>query len=406
MKHCIILFYVPICILLSSCSIIAGIPQEYETDNVYKTLNMDCFKGFVDKMSVEELLSLYGKPDTILDAEKVAATKGYDIYEYSFSDGNIDCYVMKGGDKKRSIVDYIYYEPKASFKLVDFLYSDSLYEVIQDATTEVYYISDEFNNFVRIRLSNDNREEIVNVALNDVSELDVKERVSTSLKELRQQLPVSLGDFGSISRMEIVDKEMQVYIMVNDCSYLNLQTIVKKNPNWPTILATFLFDDFGILKGKTSDIIRERLNIKFCLYGNYSNEKEESVLYSRKFRELFKYGISNEERILNYVAFENLTLPYIVNERLALDKMKVENKKLIVPIILKGSKEEYKEMIDKEHNTDLLSDKNNPERQEISLCTRCNYGYRKIYFICSDEKTDTVVINYSPEELKKVRKRF
>lgn len=398
--------YLFFCILLSSCSIIAEIPKTYVIDNVYKDLNMEVFKSFIDKISVDKLIQEHGKPIAILDASKVAATEGYTIYEYSFSDGHIDCYVKQGVEEGNAIVDYIYYEPKTHLKLVDFLRSDSLREIIQDETTVVYYFCDEFNNFVRFRLSNDNREEIVNVALNDISELDVRERVSTSLKESRQHLPISLGDFGSISRIDMEDEEIQMYITVNDCSDLDLQTIVEMNPEWPTILAIHLFDRSGTFKAITSDIIRERLNVKFCLYGNSSNIKKESILESKKFRELFRNGISNEDRIANYVAFENLTLPFLVNEKLALGKVKLEKGNLIVQLMLRGTKEEYGEIIDKKHNTSLLIDKDNPEREEMSLCARCNYGYQKIYYICSDEYTDTIVVNYSPEEIKKIRSKM
>ena len=401
-----ILCYFVVCSLIYSCFIIAEIPKLYETDNVYKNLNMQVFKGFIDKMPVTELLDIYGKPDTILDAYKVAKEKGFDIYEYSFPDGNLHCYIKHGINVDEAIVDYIYYEPKNNIKLKDFVYSDSLCAIIQKETSVVYYIYDEFNNFIRFRLDSDNREEIVNIALNDVSQLDERESVSSDVKEIRENLPLLLGDIGVIDKIVLEDKDLQIYITVDESPNLKLPNIVKQNPDWATTLTVYLFNSFGIFKGKTGDIIRECVNVKFYLYGNVSKTQEVSVIYSDKFRKLLKNGISNVDRMANDVSFGNLTLPFQVNDYLILCKEEIIDGKLVVPFILKGTKEDYKEITNKEYNTSMLTDYDNPERDDISLCARCNYGYQKVYYIYSDESADTVVIRYSPEEIKKIRKQM
>lgn len=398
-----LLSFLVVCSLMYSCSIIEEIPKLYMTDNVYKNLNMQVFKDFVDKMSMEELFDKYGKPNAILDAYEVAGEKGFDIYEYTFPEGSIHCYIKQGVDSDRALVDYIYYEPNNNIKLTNFVNSDSLCAIIQKGTSVVYYIGDEFNNFVRFRLNSENRNEIVNVALNDVSQLDVRERISSDVQEMRQHLPLSLGDFGFIDKIALEGKDLQLHIIVDENYDLKLPYIVKQNPEWATILTIFLFNSFGVFKGKTSDIMKEYINIKYSLYGNVSNIQKESVIYTEDFRKLFRNGISNEKRMTNYVSFSNFTLPLQVNEYVTVGKEKIENEILIVPFFMKGTKEEYIGITDKEYNTSTLKDKDNPEREEISLCARCNYGYKKVYYFKTDEDTDTVVIRYSPEEIKKIR---
>lgn len=93
--------------MLSSCRIKEMMEEEqpvsFVSSNVYKDLDMDVFKGFVDKMTVGELIKEHGEPDTILDANEVAMVEGYDIYQYEFSDGTIDCYIPKVVDKKLTL---------------------------------------------------------------------------------------------------------------------------------------------------------------------------------------------------------------------------------------------------------------------------------------------------------------
>ena len=73
-----------------SCGIVDMIeaeqPVSINTSNVYKDLDMDVFKGFVDKMTVGELIRAHGRPDSILDANEEAMVEGYDIYQYQYPD--------------------------------------------------------------------------------------------------------------------------------------------------------------------------------------------------------------------------------------------------------------------------------------------------------------------------------
>ena len=131
------LLYLILLNFMFSCGIVDMIeaerPVSYNSSNVYKDLKMNLFKGFVDKVSVEDLVKDHGKPDTILDADDVAAVEGYDIYQYRFEDGTIDCYVAKMATKKltgamnndslnmKALVDYIYYEPKKNISVKDFI---------------------------------------------------------------------------------------------------------------------------------------------------------------------------------------------------------------------------------------------------------------------------------------------
>ena len=80
-------------------------------DNVYQHVNMDYFHGFLDHQTVDDLIKYHGEPDSIFDAYEATTIEGYDIYEYRFDDGAINCYVPHndGGIK---YVDYIYFELK------------------------------------------------------------------------------------------------------------------------------------------------------------------------------------------------------------------------------------------------------------------------------------------------------
>ena len=62
-------------------------------DNVYKHIKMDYFHGFIDRQTVDDLIKYHGQPDSIFDAYESTTIENYDIYEYRFDDGAINCYV-------------------------------------------------------------------------------------------------------------------------------------------------------------------------------------------------------------------------------------------------------------------------------------------------------------------------
>ena len=380
----------------------AEIPESYETTNVYKDLDMSVFRGFVDKMAVKDLLDIHGNPNKILDSDDVAAIEGYDIYEYSFPDGNIDCYVKKGIDTNRALVEYIYYEPNSNIKLTDFVAKDSLRSFIQSKSSNVYYIGDKFSNIVRIRLANNDKSEIVNVALNDITQLDERKSVSTSVRELNEAVPIQFGDLGSISKFEFHDKELRIYITVSEHMKQDVLSIAKHHSEWASVLAIRAFAYWGFLRGMTSDLIREKTIVKFCLYGNSSSAKVESSIAPQSFRDIFENGVSNKEWLSNSVAFENLTLPQQMNEWLICGKQRIEDENLILTFGLKGSKEDFvmDEAKIKEHDISLLPDGENPDRDYISFCARCNYGIKKVYYFGNTK--DSVEVVYSPTEIKKL----
>ena len=392
-----------LCVALCSCefakAIVEEIPESYGATNVYKDLNMAVFKDFVDKMSLKDLLEIHGQPDSIFDSYDVAAIDGYDIYEYTFPDGNIDCYVRKRIDKSKSLVEYIYYEPSKNLMLSEFVLSDSLRALMQGKSSNVYYIGDEFYNIVRFRLEKGNKNEIVNVGLNDITLLEERKTMSANVQKLNKNVPIQFGDLGLISKCEFLKGELQIFITVREHGNLDVPTIATNNPKWAEILAIRSFGPEGFLRWMSSDMIRENVGVRFYLQGNSSGKKVEGALNAQTFRNVFDRGVSNKEWLANSVAFDNLTLPEQVTDWMICGKQRIENNCLVLTFGLKGAKDDYvmddQEM--KEHDTSLLSDVENPDREDISYCSKCNYGMKKVYYF---ENHDSVEVTYSPKEIK------
>lgn len=399
------IFALLLIVFANACNFINDIqseqPEIYGVDNVYKELNMQLFKDFVDKIALNDLFRIYGEPDTILNAYTVAGKNGYDIYEYSFDEGYIDCYVKQNVDREEAIVDYIYFEPFSNILLEDLIFDKKQCEIIRQGETSVYYIVDDFSNYVRFRLSNDNRNEILNVALNDITYLDdMKETVSYHVKDIQESIPVSIRDFGSIYKVEYNEKVLQLFIEVNESSDLDVDDIVQQNPEWSTILAIQLFGHWGIFSGKTCDMIREHASVKFILSGNHSNRTEEATYRYNDLNKLFTNGISNIDWLNNNVLFENFNLPQPVNDWVILEKQRIEDSFLIMPMRLLGKNTDFEGLTTKTRDLSLITNSENPERDYISRCARCKYGFKKVYYF--EEDNDTVVVTYSPEEVKEI----
>ncbi len=231
-----VFFFLSSIFMLHSCDYVdmlqAEKPECIEVRNIYKELDMSMFKGFVDLMPLQELFEKNGIPDTIIDAEDVAMVEGYNIYEYKYPKGDIDCYVKKGIATKDALVDYIYYEPKDNIKLVDFIIKDSLRTLIQNKKSEVFYIVDGIcNSPVRIRLFRKKRDEISNIALNDMSILKEKKDVSAYIqKNIKSYIPIQMGDLGLLSKIEFNNNELQLFLTVDESSSKRVLDIVKNNP--------------------------------------------------------------------------------------------------------------------------------------------------------------------------------
>ena len=330
--------------------------------------------------------------------------EGYNIYEYKYPKGDIDCYVKKGIATKDALVEYIYYEPKDNIKLVDFIIKDSLRTLIQNKKSEVFYIVDGIcNSPVRIRLFRKKRDEISNIALNDMSILKEKKDVSAYIqKNIKSYIPIQMGDLGLLSKIEFNNNELQLFLTVDESSSKRVLDIVKNNPNWESILAIRLFGQYGILSYLENDLIREKVNLSFCLIGEKTGEKVEGIISYKRFMELFKKGISNSQYLSNLVSFVNLILPVHLDENVTLKKMEIEKKMLVYKYSITVVDTNY--FIDtlymKKMETSLLPNVENPDRTFISLCLKCGYGMKKVFYIESNGKC--FEITYSPEEVKKL----
>lgn len=382
-------------------------PEGIRVGNIYKDMDMNIFRDFVDKTSIEELYAIHGKPDTIIDAYDVAAIDGYLIYEYGFSDGSIDCYVKKGEQTDNSLVDFIYYEPINNIKLFDFIHNDSVCSLIPQKESVVYYIGDDFGNILRIRLNKDNKNEIINIALNDLSSFREEIiNISTWVDEKTEDLPISFGDFGTISNLSFSNKELRLTIIVDEDYDNNLDSIIKQQSNLYSILTTRLFSDYGVLRGIANNIIREEANLKLLLYGKNTCYRVDTILTTKDFKIILDNGASNIARLSNIISFDNLTYPLYINDNVVIDKLKIENNVLVLSFFIEEIDNhvinDSIESTIKSREKELLSDLDNPDREYFSLCARCNYGIKKVYYFDSTQKT--IEVNYSLEEIKELLK--
>ena len=402
-----------------SCGVVDMIeaerPVSYNSSNVYKDLKMDFFKGFVDKVSVEDLVKDHGKPDTILDADDVAAVEGYDIYQYRFEDGTIDCYVAKMATKKltgaigndslnmEALVDYIYYEPKKNIALKDFILNDSIRALIPTGKSVVYYFGDPFYNIVRIRLNKKNKNEILNVALNDVSSLEQDNDISEFVNEVNGGESVSLGDLGNIVKTEYSKKQLCFTVITND-QEMNLKKFDSKNPSWANIIAIRLFEEqCGIFRWMTDDIIREGVSVSITLVNEKDKETIDRTVDYSSFKHLFKNGFSNIDRLKAFTQFENLAYPYTIQNKMTCEKLRIEGNYLIIPFSFSKEPPMDHNMDvseSKNHQFKLLLDPENPERDNIALCYKSNYGIKKVFSFPDTE----AIIEFTPDEVKKIMK--
>ena len=410
--------------LLSSCCIKDMIEEEqpvsFVSSNVYKDLDMDVFKGFVDKMTVGELIKEHGEPDTILDANEVAMVEGYDIYQYEFSDGTIDCYIPKVVDKKLTggiledtlindeLVDYIYYGPNKNVPLKSFIKNDTILKQIPQGKSVVYYVGDPFRNFIRFRLAKENKGEILNIALNDVSMLQEQGALASIVNEWNEKLPISLGDFGYIDEMKFEKKFVTFTLCTND-SLIDIDEMTKENPSWDHTIAVRLFDKRGGVFHWLSDVvIREGAGVTLCLKNENNDVKtvSKSIDFSA-FKNTFEKGISNIERLQAFTEYENLTLPYSIDDEFTHEKLKIEDNLLVIPLEYEEEAPEVPQLDFNQiklHEQQLLLNPDNPERNYYFLCFNCNYGVKKIYTFAGSGKSIEIV--FSPEEVKKVIKEM
>lgn len=410
--------------LLSSCCIKDMMEEEqpvsFMSSNVYKDLDMDVFKGFVDKMTVGELIKEHGEPDTILDANEVAMVEGYEIYQYKFPDGTIDCYIPKMVDKKltggiledtlinNELVDYIYYEPNKNIPLKSFIKNDSILKLIPQGKSVVYYVGDPFRNFIRFRLAKEDKGEILNIALNDVSMFQEQNTLVSIVNEWNEKLPISLGDFGYIEEMRFEKNYVSFTLCTND-SLIDINEMTTENPSWDHIIAVRLFDKReGLFHWLSDVVIREGAGVKLCLRNENNDVKtvSKSIDYSA-FKNIFEKGISNIERFKAFTEYENLTLPYTIDDEFTHEKLKIEDNFLVITLVYDEVPPEDPQLKlnqIKSHEKELLLDLNNPERDYYFLCFSCNYGVKKIYTFAGSDKSIEIV--FSPEEVKELMKEM
>ena len=406
-----------------SCGIVDMIeaeqPVSINTSNVYKDLDMDVFKGFVDKMTVGELIRAHGRPGSILDANEEAMVEGYDIYQYQYPDCTIDCYVPRKVDgkliggiledtlKMNELVDYIYYEPNKNIKLKSFVLNDSISQLIPQGKSVVYYIGDSFNNIVRFRLAKDNKGEILNVALNDISIFEEEKKLSAIVSEWNSKLPISLGDLGYLDAINLNKKELCFNIAIND-SLLNFDKLTSENPLWEQIIGDRLFEKGrGLFNWLTSVVISEGAGVKFMLFNKNNHESISKNIDYSSFKRRYELAFSNIRRLESFIRYENLPYPCKLFDEIVCEKIEIKDGYLVLPFTIDGeAQDELYDNMDnlKQHDIDLLRDTANPDRNYLFLCYKCKFGLKKQYYYTFTEETVEVV--FSPEEVKQLIKQM
>jgi len=348
-------------------------------DNCFTQLDMSIFHNFVDHSSVSELNEMYGKPNRILDAEEVVGIEGYTIYEYDYSNGKIDCYIKKDAPIDKAVVDYIYYEPNCTtgININDFVVDKQLQQEIIKNNPQILFLYDLINrSIVRISFSKNNQ--ILNIALNDINEIQPNETIQELCKQF--SFPIQFNNFGEISNITCDDKTINISIAVH-LTKSNLTTISHNNPGLQYAILDNLFADRRVLAHLTHGILNEKKNIYIHLLNKENNDNMSVMIDNDKFQTLFTYGVSNKRNLESYLIVENALLPEKYNSWLTAERRSIEHNCVNIPWTINVDDSTYQLISNnvEEHIYSLFIDKDNPDIEYLILCSRNGYDIQFIY---------------------------
>lgn len=343
-------------------------------DNVYQHINMDYFHGFMDRQTVEDLLKYHGKPDSIFDAYEETTIEGYDIYQYRFEDGNIDCYIPNT-DGKRKIVEYIYFEPQKDLDITNVVKDKHLIQQIHDSGADVYYVADNMHVFVRLRINSKNNNLITNIALNDLSFLEEKYVLSDFVADLSSKLPIEYGQLGILSDIELRNDTLLFSFIQEDINEVDFLNRLEKVKDADKKILIYLFGPTGNISHLVEDIIEQSATITVDIMTKQSEIHKRFSLSNTDFTKLFTEGVASNDILMAYLSINNLSCPisikYDDKNVFEVGALYVKDSILIYPLVFKMDNEEVMAAVKQNFQNGLL-DIDNPDKMIIYHAARDN----------------------------------
>ncbi len=348
-------------------------------DNVYQHINMDYFHGFMDRQTVDDLIKYHGEPDSIFDAYETTTIEGYDIYEYRFDDGAINCYVPHndGGIK---YVDYIYFEFSEDRNLSDVVPDNDLARQIKDSGADVYFVADAMRVFVRIHLNpNDKtKTKVCNIALNDVSFLEERNPLSEFVSETEAKLPIEYNEIGNLTSVQI-DLDTLKFLFHQDYVEQNLfLKNIEASTEMAKSLVIHMFGPSGNLNYIVKDIFDEHCNLAFDIEIGSTGIHKHYPVSNEEFIKLFNNGITSGDILSAHLTINNLAYPFLIDDgkgnSVEIGRVYLKDSTLVYPYIFKKG---TKDMIETTKNNFLagFSNVDNPDRMTIYYAARDNKGF-------------------------------
>ena len=390
MKKIFFFLWLMAVLTLQSCFIKDKTFEEYViriensmVDNVYQHVNMVYFHGFVDRQTVDDLIKYHGEPDSIFDAYEATTIEGYDIYEYRFDDGAINCYVPhnKCGVK---YVDYIYYEFMEEKDLSEVVTDSDLVKRISNSGADVYYVVDPMHVFLRLNLNPRDKSKVGNIALNDVSFLEERKSLSDFVSEIDGKLPLEYEEMGSITSVQINKDTLRFFFLQDYIEQDQFLYNLENSTEMEKCLVIFMFGPSGNYNYIAKDIIDEKCNLAFDIEIGNTGKHKHYVVSCQEFAKLFEYGITSHDILTAYITINNLGYPFLIDDgqgnMVEFGRIYLTNGTLVYPVVFKSGTKEAVEDIEKRFLANLMNVEN-PDRMTIYHAVRDNKGLTVDFFV-------------------------
>ncbi len=365
--------FIPLVLSMSSC-----MEQENnKIDNIYRTFNMNVFDGFTDKVTLNELQTRHGQPNSVIKASDAAAVDGYNVWRYKVLCGDVDCYIRKND----TIVDYLHFVPVKNMGMKDVIVDQSvLKNFISDNVGEDYFI-DNFRNVIKVRQSQDLKNQFLDISLNNESQLIDDNPIENELQKLNKELPLSMGDAFSISSMEVKANTLNITCLVTEYPNYDVTKIVNYNGKFTNSFATLIFGNRGTLDYITHKIFNANLSVKINYVGSISNLRIQKDV---DFKTLFNHPISNINRLKALLIFDNVSLMTSNDgNEVKFDFRKVEDYNIVLSWTILANKDKINKKIlsghFKEYVLHMLMDPEFPDKEYVLLAFKCDLGLKFIY---------------------------
>ena len=387
--------------LLESCYHMIDSTEYLAVKNIYKAVDMRYFYGYVDNISTTRLTEIYGKPDSIFDAYEPTLVEGYNIYEYKVDDGYIDCYVPKQEKGMTPAVEYIYFEPNNKIDVSKFIKDKELINTISTSKNDIYYIADSNHNFIRIRIDDKDRNKITNIALDDVTLLDLYNcDIADVVEDAKKNIPCDFTNLGTLTNMKFSDNCLSFDIGVNETETIKLSDILIQTPELANGITSYiLYNQGGYIGYTDNSIIKRQANISYKFKGKLSNQVKEIVIPFNKLKSLIGTNSTNERALSGRILLDNCLCPMKLNDWLISEKKYIKDNCLIIPFRIIANQKEIDNLYSdfKLYVASLFTDYDNPDSQYVNYAYKCDYDMIVVFYIDGTDKK--MVAEFSQDDL-------